>query len=259
MSACVSGCSIRGEHVAECDGWMLDRKGERVECWGCLPRPAEVGVLCSWCWGRLQSVVRTLPALVEHLFECARPGLASPSGRRDGGARPSGPRCLYAPALDAADELVAMLAAWCDEVAAERLGQEPARPAGLWLTAEGDREVAGVLEASAARALVAWLDPHLEWCASQEWVGAMLADLGPASARAAGRWPVEELERRIRDVRCPGCGALSLVEVPPPVVGAERLVRCEAIECGRVMGEEDWARARVRAVVVARAELEGAE
>lgn len=43
MSACVSGCTIRGEHLAECDGTALGRDSETVECRGCLPRPAEVG------------------------------------------------------------------------------------------------------------------------------------------------------------------------------------------------------------------------
>ena len=31
MSACVSGCTIRGEHLAECDGTALGRDGELVD------------------------------------------------------------------------------------------------------------------------------------------------------------------------------------------------------------------------------------
>lgn len=40
MNACVSGCTIRGEHLAECDGTALGRDGELMECRGCLARLA---------------------------------------------------------------------------------------------------------------------------------------------------------------------------------------------------------------------------
>ena len=78
---CASGCSIRGEHLADCDGTAVNRDGEVIECRGCLPRPAEAGRLCGWCWGRLQSAVRTLPSLVEHLCEVAESAVSSPLGR----------------------------------------------------------------------------------------------------------------------------------------------------------------------------------
>ena len=62
---CASGCSIRGEHLPGCDGTASGWDGEVIECRGCLPRPAEFGRLCGWCWGRLQSAVCALPSLVE--------------------------------------------------------------------------------------------------------------------------------------------------------------------------------------------------
>lgn len=257
---CATGCVVRGEHVAGCPG--VD--GEGRECPGCLPRAAEVGVLCPRCWGRLQSAVRTLPALIGHLFEMAEPSLSSPMGRFGGGGgrRSSGPRSLYPGALGAADDLVAMLASWCDQVAEALCVRVPV-PSGLWVTEartvvdpvtgvpfRSSREVAGVRRPEAADALVSWLAPRLEECARFVWVADMLADLGPASARASARWPVEEPERRVGDVPCPACGAVSLVVRPPRVVGAEEQVVCSRLECGRVMSAGDWARAR--AVLVAR-------
>lgn len=45
----VRSCSVRGQHGDSCPG---DRYGR--DCEGCLPRPAEHGLLCWSCWERLQ-------------------------------------------------------------------------------------------------------------------------------------------------------------------------------------------------------------
>ena len=263
MSACVSGCTIRGEHLAECDGTALGRDGELMECRGCLPRPAEVGVLCPWCWGRLQSLVRTMPSLVDHLLEMAEPALSSPMGRADGGgtsARP-GERSLYPAAMAEVDELHAMLATWAGEVAAERPGAG-LPPAVSRLTvpdADGVREPLGPASAGSTRRLVGWLAQHLEWVASQPWAGDMLTDLASATHRATRAFPVEAAPRRSEDVRCPSCGSRSLVVEPPSVFGADVFVRCRVPACGLVMTEEDWEHTRERAVVVARSEMVSVE
>ena len=148
MSQCASGCTIRGHHLAECDGWAWGRdeygEPEEVECAGCLPRQAEFGVLCSWCWGRLQASVRTLPSLVEHLFDMGAPSLRSPLGRAGGGRSTPGPGCLYSDALVAADELHAILGTWAQEVAVEH-PTAGSLPVGLCRWSEG-RPVAGPLD-----------------------------------------------------------------------------------------------------------------
>ena len=72
----------------------------------------------------------------------------------------------------------------------------------------------------------------------------MIADMQRVTSHATSRFPVEEQERRITDVRCPSCGARSLVHMPPAVVGADVQVRCTQPECGLVMTEEDWGKAR---------------
>lgn len=250
---CASGCSLRGEHLPECTGVVI-ADGCEAECRGCLPRPAEVGRLCSWCWGRLQSVVRTMPALVDHLREMGEPGVSSAMGRSSGvrGTRRPGEGMLYPEALVVADELHAVLATWCTEVAQERPGADGARLVGLtrW-TADGAGAL-GPREGDSTRRLVAWLDPHLEWCAQQVWAGDLLADVAALAASAAARFPVEERERRVETVRCPTCGARSLVVVPPSVVGADVVVRCTLPVCGLVLSEEDWGRTRALAVEIAR-------
>ena len=120
-------------------------------------------------------------------------------------------------------------------------------------TTEGitDPAILGPREPEDTRRLVAWLDPHLEWIASRPWATNMIADLVSAASRALARWPIQEPERRITNVRCPSCGAWSLVMIPPSVPGAERLVRCTLPACGSVLTEEDWDRTRSWALAVA--------
>lgn len=252
MSVCAYGCVVRGEHVAGCPG--VDEAGR--ECPGCLPRAAEAGVLCSRCWGRLQSAVRTMPSLLEQLWVVAGPGggAAAPGG----GRRPPGPGCLYPAALGAADDLVAVLWSWCEMVAVYQ-GVPAPLPRGLWSTDRraGDIEVVGVRDPRAVASLVAWLSPRLEWCASRPWAGDMVGDLCPLAERAWGRWGSEEPDRRVRDVRCPSCGALSLVVRPPRVVGAPLRVECCRTGCGARLGEDEWDRARAWALVVARMGQDG--
>ena len=267
MSACVSGCTIRDQHLAECDGTALGRDGELMECRGCLPRPAEVGVLCERCWGRLQSLVRTAPSTVEHLLEVAGQVLAShPSG---GGRRAPGPACLVPEASVMADELHSVLAAWCKEIAQEnligsRLPVDSTRwtdgliavDPGTWAAVLGGAEEAepiGLSRPDGTRLLVAWIDPHLQGVAGRAWAGDMIADMQRVTSHATSRFPVEEQERRITDVRCPSCGARSLVHMPPAVVGADVQVRCTLPECGLVMTEEDWGKARAWALRTAQA------
>lgn len=52
----VRSCTVSGEHSATCDGW----RGSR-ECRGCLPRPAQHGLLCWSCWEHLIEVMTQWP------------------------------------------------------------------------------------------------------------------------------------------------------------------------------------------------------
>ena len=255
MSACACGCSVRGEHLGGCDGTAPGRDGGVVECRGCLPRRAEHGVLCARCWGRLQSAVRTLPSLIEHLRAVAAPAVSSPAGRTGSGrARRPGGGMLYPAALVEADELHAVLAAWCEEVAAERPGASaPPRRATRWTaSAAGDREPLGPAGPGSTRVLARWLDAHLEWAAGRPWAGDMLTDLA-GGARAQLRRIREEVPvRRAEGVRCTRCHSLSVVVVPPAAGGGRALVRCTLPACGAVLGEDDWACARARALAATR-------
>lgn len=55
-------CTRKGQHLSDCDGneyqWVEVRQREETTgrlCGGCLPREARHGLLCSACWGKVQS------------------------------------------------------------------------------------------------------------------------------------------------------------------------------------------------------------
>lgn len=41
---CIRSCSLKDQHLTECSA---------SDCWGCLPRPSEEGLLCPRCYRRL--------------------------------------------------------------------------------------------------------------------------------------------------------------------------------------------------------------
>ncbi|MHA6527041.1 hypothetical protein ACX3T8_04905, partial [Corynebacterium pyruviciproducens] len=99
-------------------------------------------------------------------------------------------------AVGVLDDLHALLASWCTEVATERgLGLPEDGTRWTAMDSDGDREPIGPARPGATRELVAWLDPHLPWCASQPWADAMLEDLATATSRALRSFPMEQVER----------------------------------------------------------------
>lgn len=52
-------CTIRGYHLDSC---------RSDDCAGCLPRPAEVGMLCHGCWARFEAALSEAVDVVTHLW-----------------------------------------------------------------------------------------------------------------------------------------------------------------------------------------------
>ncbi len=243
MSSCVSGCVIRGQHLVSCAD---------EECKGCVPRPAEVGRLCQWCWQSLVGAVVDVPTVTAHLAYLARPALSSPSGKTDGGGGAPGPRILYPPELDAADELVGALGVWVEEIVAEhpahllgpsQIGWRWSRPGVQVLHGEEVSPDPVPLGASqeAVEATQRWIMPHLRWVADQEWAGEMRAELSRMVATIRARWPWEE-RPHVVPMPCPSCGCFSLTYHPPSVEHAPQMVTCDSPECGRQWVDDTWTR-----------------
>jgi hypothetical protein len=218
--ACASGCTLRAEHLTTCLG----------ECRGCLPRPVEQGVLCAWCWQRLQAVVVDVPAMVLHLREIGRLDMAAAARPlSDDAARGGDPtRSTVLPgAYLAADELKSTVAFYALLV----VGAHPARLKGPNLRA--------------AATVSRWLTPHLEWCAEQRWVPAMLRDLSRELSTLRARWPMPadvERARSVPGMRCPRCDQVSLEYSPPTWERMPFRVSCQNQDCARVFNEDEWDR-----------------
>jgi len=129
--ACLSGCKMRGSHLTTCE-----TKGAEIDpCTGCLPRLAEFGNLCPFCWQRLNSDVIDAPGLVRHLREMAEPDAGrKPAGDGRSMGDPAWGSILSA-AIGAADEIHAQLASYAHLVLEEHPnGEQMAGPDehGVW-------------------------------------------------------------------------------------------------------------------------------
>lgn len=253
IRACLTGCAIRGEHKATCE----TRDAKIDACRGCLPRQAEFGNLCPWCWQRLHADVIDAAPLVRHLRFIAEPHASTkPPGDGRSQGDPAEAAILSA-AVDAADGVHALLAAYAHLVIEEHPhGRVMAGPdeRGVVITRQtlyidGDgvyvqrATVWGIRDAEATARLVRWLLPFLPWCSEQEWAGVMRTELADMIATTMARWPTAETRLvKVRDTLCPRCDHASLTYMPPQVVRAELVIACSNPECGRIFREDEYAR-----------------
>lgn len=100
MNVCARGCTVRGEHDPRCPSG---------QCTGCRPRQAEYGTLCIGCHGRLTRALYQAPRLVAYL-RGVDPQQSSDEANVKGTREQPIP--LNTAAVDAADELHAMLCSW---------------------------------------------------------------------------------------------------------------------------------------------------
>lgn len=299
-SACATGCTQRGKHLTTCTGRcqgcrrsverphtkQCDDKARtaakgratvpvgaeldpiRPPCTGCLPRPAEFGRLCAWCWQRLNADVVDAPALARYLWVVGHAGKSSaPADDGGGGGGGSDPRTrsVIHPAVDALDGLHSCLASWVlvildehpegrrmtgpddtgvrrtrstkqlDHATFPHLPDEPS----VWIRPS---EVAGVHDPQATANLVRWLLPHLAWCASRPWVGEMRDEVASVVRTTAAAFPVDERTRAIPGVTCPNCNHVSLVFDPPTQERHSTQVNCSTRGCGVIYSEDDFKR-----------------
>jgi len=237
-SACLSGCTQRGSHLTTCE----TKSAEIDPCTGCLPRAAEYGNLCPWCFQRLTSDVIDAAPLVRHLRFLAEPDAGrKPAGDGRSMGDPAWGSILSA-AIGAADEIHANLASWALLILEEHPnGARMAGPdpRGAWLTLYGS--TVGVLDPEATARLVKWLLPMLPWCSEQEWAGEMRRELSSLIATTKARWPMEDTKTHgVAGVLCTSCGRASLVYTPTCGPRLPFHVACTHPECGRVYTEAEY-------------------
>lgn len=235
-------CTVRGEHLAHCDGYAkvynpetrqtvsaseseYDEAGVLqkwlIECPGCMPRKAVAGRLCAQHVAMLEHTFRPsnsgVPVvldLVTHLWSILSNGSAS--SERVSGSAPGSRWPLAESRIAAAEIIEALLAYAYPRVIPPR-----------------------VLSSSTVEEIERLAGDALDRVQS---VGERLHRNAPGAERAVrlvnaetsalGRFSLTEPSHRIANVRCPKCGRLELVWQPPlrpPTdIGADPvIVRCD--------------------------------
>ncbi|MDY7542619.1 MULTISPECIES: hypothetical protein [unclassified Cryobacterium] len=199
----VRSCTLRGQHASNCDGWewRYNRDAEceyptPVECSGCLPVPADHGLLCWHCWEKLLAALKIAPDMITHLCSVDRAQQVD-----NNGVRASATWILPVPMTwRTADDLIMLLG-----------HPDPGFPADatVWeAEAITDRYVDYSDPDNFVRR-----DPQL-WTSSID--GAENAvRFYLLIQRAMKQHPMADYEHKVQNVRCRECFQLTLLWKPP--------------------------------------------
>ena len=205
-TACISGCTTNN-----------------------TPRQAEYGLLCPWCWQRLNHDIAAIPDLITHLREIGEPHAqaAPPSDTRSHGD-PAESTVLPAAWIEA-DYLESLVASWVHVILDEHPNQPMRGPnAKPW---HGDQN--------------AGLTTQQDWCATHERADEMRREPGRNLATLRARWPspdMTEHDRPVPGIKCPRCDRISLTYAPPSYHTQPFKVSCDNPDCARVFTEDEWTR-----------------
>jgi hypothetical protein len=191
-------CTHRDQHRITCPDRDVNRALHAHEhgyepehtCGGCLPRKADVGFLCRYCFDRLEATWSKWERFAAMLPEAGNRAVVRDTGGR--GSTPAG-YVPYPGTYLAYDECRSFLAS------------RRTRPLREWVSNE-----AGARDA---------------------------VQFARAADTAYRTHEVEERPHRIRRVRCPECGQLSLVWNPTPLFGGHVTVTCQNEDCGRQLDQ----------------------
>ena len=230
----VPGCMLPDQHVPGC---------ELRGCAGCRGRPVELGLLCSRHLGWLRRDLAAVPSLVWHVRLSRMPGSPRDDVPVSGGAV-APPAPLDVSAVDAVDEVAALLVVAAQSMA-EQLGRRQPRGVGLlwrsgvvtqglpaWMTA---REAARVMAE-----LIEFWRVSLQEFVQREDIVDVAVELHAMVGRIRARWPEEERPRLLPGTPCRECGLADLWWVPPQDERWPVTVECRS--CGYVAPEEDLVR-----------------
>lgn len=211
-------CTIRGEHLTTC---------QNDQCDGCLPRPAEHGLLCYSCATKFDDALALSLDLISHCRSIE-------SGPRDSSGIRSAPgsRVILPTSWVQADTLYRQLAAvavaysvdwgvdepeW-DITASHHNGFHPEAPieAAWWVTDILVRYVTDAVDRLRTK--------HMGAEQAVRYVAAVQT--------ALNMFPLDEKPHAVRHVRCRVCGHESL-RVKPPLEHLDPIVvECSNLACG---------------------------
>lgn len=214
-------CTIRGYHLTTCDG---TRNGH--ECRGCLPRPAETGILCRSCWERFEAALSTAVDLITHLRSVEKGPVSIDGVRTSTVVAPTFPA-----SWQAADRLWVALAKIAIVDAKDTRGEEPEwwPYTSIW---SGFSYAATLDEvALAVRELVAWVNVSPESVVARMAGAEAAVEFFREVQRSLAMFPLAEDTKPLRPIRCRECQQFTLWRRPPLVYLDEVVVQCQNPAC----------------------------
>lgn len=213
-------CVVKGEHAAHCGGFATrwDRDAEcrvytNLECGGCLPVPADHGLLCWSCWEKWQDALKVAVDVITHLRSVDRAAQMDNAGVRSA----AGWVIPIPNTWRAADDLIVLLG-----------HPTPGFPAdaNVW-------EVEAITER-----YVDAIDAHLFVSRVEGAHDAVRFNAAMHSALI--QHPMEDYEHRVRNVRCTDCHQRSLLWKPPLMFAGEVRVECTNPACDFVVDQTGY-------------------
>jgi hypothetical protein len=230
-----------GEIITAPDGTeSLAEGGERVWDHEEYREPFTPGAyLCKGHLSRARELIGAAPEMVSWMRE-----QLEPAGNPVGGDEPHDPNGpgskppVAVTAVDAADEVLALLCSWA-EAAADAVGIEAPDTSAAWrvfrtsldIGEEGTDDgwdwhpvVKGFRGGSTAlvNGVARWLLDHLEDIAQHDLVADLVEEVADNRKTNLARWPYEDRPRAVPGVRCDECGKRTVMFYPPaqaPVYG----------------------------------------
>lgn len=216
----IRSCTERGEHAGNCDGieWLYNREAEcsyptMNECHGCLPSPAQHGLLCFSCWEKTRDALSIAADMITHLRSVERAQQIDSNGVRA-----------------AANWVIPVPMTW-------RMADELIMLAGH--PAPGFPSDACVFEIDAIT------ERYLDLIDADAWVSH--TDGAEAAVRfyrtmqhAMTQHPMQEYEHRIRNVRCTECLQRTLLWKPPLFFESGIRIVCTNKACEFEVDDTDY-------------------
>lgn len=265
-------CTLRGVHRATCDGvarrydvgtgqtllatrpvWedgVMVR--EYVECTGCMPRDAELGMLCESHVAKMRQLFArdadeghglTMVDLVTHLWSIESAGVRDENS--GGSAGKPGSRWTLSESHIMANAIYTDAAATAVAFANDLRIAEPEFSAAASIldgfSLDLDVDIVGVLIDD----LFAWLHDNAEHAIMHQHSAERVVRLTQTVQAAMVRFPLVDTLHHVPYVRCPECAQMRMEWRPPLTYLDDVIVKCS--NCGHE-ADQDWLEAYIHAV-----------
>jgi hypothetical protein len=217
----IRSCIVNGEHASNCDGqeWQYNREAEcsyrtANECRGCLPAPAEHGMLCFSCFSKTRDALKIALDMITHLCSIERAQQLDKNG-----VRAQAMWIIPVPnTWRMADELIMLLG----------------HPTPGFLSSATTEDIEAV---TSSYVLGTDVD---QWVARGDGAEAAV-HFYRTMQHALTQHPFSDVEHPVQNVRCNECRQLNLVWKPPLDFDGPIHIVCSTPECGFVVDDTLYA------------------